>query len=76
MPTDTDGHLTKIQSIHDFKTFSKLRMKENILNLITSTRKTYVNILFNGEINTGHLLPNTKNKMRIYLSSFLFNIIP
>lgn len=36
MPTDTDGHLTKIQSIHDFKTFSKLGMKENILNLITS----------------------------------------
>lgn len=39
MATDTDGHLTKIQSIHDFKTFSKLRMKENILNLITSTKK-------------------------------------
>ena len=38
-------------------------------------KKTYVNIIFNGEINTGHLLPNTENKMRISLSSFQFNII-
>ena len=38
MPTDTDGHLTKIQPIRDFKTLSKLGMK-NILNLITSTKK-------------------------------------
>ena len=41
MPTDTDGHLTTIQSIHDFKTFSKLGMKENILNLITSSKNIW-----------------------------------
>ena len=73
MPTDTDGHLTKIQPIHNFKTLSKLGMK-NILNLITSTKK-YVNIIFNDEINTGHLLLNTENKTRISLSSFQFNVI-
>lgn len=70
MAADTDGHLTKIQSIHDFKVIQQTKNEGEHPQLDNIYKKTYVNILFNGEINTGHLLPNTENKMRISLSSF------
>ena len=76
MPIDTEKHLTKSNPFMIKKKFffSQLGMKENFPNLITST-KNKVKIIFNGEINTDHLLPNTKNKIRISLSPLQFNVI-
>lgn len=54
-----------IHPVHDFKnkTFSKLEMEGNLLNLIRNTsKKPKANIIFNGETNTKHFLRSeTKN---------------